>query len=343
MSLGFILLGSYFFAKTIEFAGLPKITAYIGLGFLCGPYLLDFISVHAIDDLRLIDDLAIVLIGLSAGGEIKWDNLKRNLRSYLLIAMSLSFVIFVGVGLSVFAIKEAIPLPEPRTFSSVLVCVMILSITGVTKSPAATIAIIEECRAKGSVTQAIITVLLILDIFVVVVFTILLALSKFILGVSGGVLIVEFLRLFWEIGGSVVVGIIIGPLARLFLKYQRKGLILFIFGLSVLVAELSYTLHVDSILMAVTIGFYIENFTFEGKHLLRAIERSNLPIYIVFFTLAGAKLEIDVLRDFWLLALYLTFATGIFTYIGVKLARLSHRRRRTLRHIYPLDCSLRQD
>jgi len=57
--------------------------------------------------------------------------------------------------------------------------------------------------------------------------------------------------------------------------------------------------------------------------LIRAIEQGSLPVYALFFCLAGAFLNIDALKEMWFLALVLVLLRmlGLFgaTYVGARM------------------------
>ena len=59
IALGFILIFAYLIGKKAHVLKLPQITGFILAGILCGPYLLNFLSVAAVEDLQLLDGLAL--------------------------------------------------------------------------------------------------------------------------------------------------------------------------------------------------------------------------------------------------------------------------------------------
>jgi Kef-type K+ transport system membrane component KefB len=75
--------------------------------------------------------------------------------------------------------------------------------------------------------------------------------------------------------------------------------------------------------MCLVAGFVAENFSEHGKLLISAIERSSVPIYVVFFAISGASLNLSALRQTWLLALGCVLLRGLLkfsaTFIGSRL------------------------
>jgi Kef-type K+ transport system membrane component KefB len=90
-------------------------------------------------------------------------------------------------------------------------------------------------------------------------------------------------------------------------------------------ANFAISLHLEPLLICIGAGFTVRNFSESGNDFMAGLERISLPIYILFFSLAGASLNLDALRMTWPLAVSLTVvrAAGIFgaTWLAGKLNR----------------------
>src|SRR5690625_1330357 len=71
VAVGFLLLAAVVAGQVTSSLGLPRITGYIVLGLVVGPSVLGIVTEQHVAQLSLIDDIAISLIALSAGGELK--------------------------------------------------------------------------------------------------------------------------------------------------------------------------------------------------------------------------------------------------------------------------------
>ncbi|MBI3994148.1 MAG: cation:proton antiporter, partial [Candidatus Lambdaproteobacteria bacterium] len=102
---------------------------------------------------------------------------------------------------------------------------------------------------------------------------------------------------------------------------QRVGheLPLLVLGVAFAAVALLPGLHLSGMLACMVAGFYIENFSPHGDDLMRAIERHALPVYVVFFTLAGAGLDVPALRATWPLAVFLVLLRLLLTTLGTVL------------------------
>jgi Kef-type K+ transport system membrane component KefB len=72
-------------------------------------------------------------------------------------------------------------------------------------------------------------------------------------------------------------------------------------------------------------GFIVENFSNEGERLMQSLKTISPPVYVIFFTLAGASTNLVYLKAFWLFALILVFFRLVLkhfsTYLGSWLAQ----------------------
>ena len=108
----------------------------------------------------------------------------------------------------------------------------------------------------------------------------------------------------WEILGSLLVGALLGGGVALYMRFVQRELMLFAIVVAFLGAEIARIAHVETLLTLLTAGFITENVTRTGgRELLHAMERSSVPIFVVFFALAGASIHIGELAMLWPLAL----------------------------------------
>ena len=129
----------------------------------------------------------------------------------------------------------------------------------------------------------------------------------------------DWLGLLWHVAGALPIGILIGLLASMYLRFARGNYLLFMFLLCLLMVEISAIWKIELIMMAVMAGFTVENIADRGDDLIRAIDRTDLPVYVVFFTVAGASIDFPFLAANWGLALVFFFLIGGLTFVGAEL------------------------
>ncbi|NIV04539.1 hypothetical protein GWN26_02765, partial [Candidatus Saccharibacteria bacterium] len=315
-SLGFTLIGAYLFGKIVSQFRLPKITGYLFLGILVSPYFINLLSTDIITDLRLIDNIALSLIALTAGGEFTLESLKRQWKLLTNIIGWQFLLIIGGVTGICLLLKPIIPILAQQSFSVALGAGLILSALSLATSPASAIAVITETRAKGRFTDVILEVTVAKDIIVVLAFAIVLALAEPLILPEADLHFDYLLQVMGEILLSLVVGAVVGYLIYLYIGYVKQQIFLFLAGMVLLIVELSLVIHIEIILVFMVAGFVVENFSSRGGALIQAVESNSLPIYVIFFGIAGASLNFQLFLDHWLFTLILVSARLLTTHLG---------------------------
>jgi Kef-type K+ transport system membrane component KefB len=316
IALGFILVFAYLAGSNLKRLSLPQITGFIVAGILCGPHIFNFIGESDVSNLQLLDGLALSLIALTAGGEMRIDRLKGRLRSIASIVFFQTLFILAGfIFLGLFG-RTFLSLYSGQTIAQVIAFSLLLGTLMTPTSPATTIAVITETRASGKFTDLILSSAVFKDFFVIMLFAFSLSFSKS-LTVSSRALDIEFLvRILAEVGGSVLIGLLIGMGIILFLKYVNKDVTIFILGVAFFSYQISENFGFHPLLICLVAGFYAENFSSQGKRLISAIEKSSAPVFVIFFAMSGASLDLKALRQTWLLALVCVFLRALLKFSG---------------------------
>jgi len=99
MTVGFILLIAYMAGKAVFRFKLPRITGYMVVGIVVGPYVFGLISHEMTHQLQLINGLALSFIALTAGGELRLRELRPVWKSLCTVTLAQTIVLwFVFVG-----------------------------------------------------------------------------------------------------------------------------------------------------------------------------------------------------------------------------------------------------
>jgi len=129
-----------------------------------------------------------------------------------------------------------------------------------------------------------------------------------------------------EIGISLVIGAVIGKGIAIYIKRVGHDLLLFLLFLAFGITKISLAiglfmadhfgveLHLEPLLICMCAGFFVQNFSRTGEYFMESLERAALPIFVIFFTLAGASLNLQSVLLCWPLALCIVVvrAAGIF-------------------------------
>ena len=314
-ALGILLLVGYIAGKLVKKLRFPSITGSILAGILVGPYGLALISLKNADDLQLLNGLALSIIALTAGGEINFARLKKNFKAINSILFFQSFIMIAGVMVFIIVIKNWVPFLKPLDLSVALASGLLLGIIATASSPSTTLAVIVESGVRNRLTEITLSIVMLKDIIILFLFCIGLNVAMGLVGGSeqGQATI---MATFVQISGSLGSGIVIGFIIVLYLKFVSKDTIVFILALSFFTYEILEPLHLHPLLVMMVAGFVVENFSKEGDNLMKHLESLSPPVYVLFFTLTGATINLNYLRELWLLALFIAIARVVFKHVG---------------------------
>lgn len=315
---GFVLLAASVAGALAARFGLPRLTGFLVVGVVAGPSVLGIISTEAVADLRLIDEFALALIALLAGGELKISALRPQARTIAFTTLLVTAVVWVGVAGTVIALRPTIPFLAGVPFAAVVGVALLLGIWAANSSPDLTVAVIEETGAKGPLTDAILGITIVKDVVVIVLFTLTLALVGPLVEPTQVLSAQVLTDLGREVGGALLVGAALGWVFSLYLQggdgRPRPPFATFLFAY--LVVVVAHRLHIELLLTGVAAGFVIENLSPAGDRMIRGIESVSVVIFAFFFAVAGASLDLGAVARFWIPALGVLLARGVFTWVG---------------------------
>jgi Kef-type K+ transport system membrane component KefB len=306
--LGFLLLVSYLAGRAARVAALPQITGYLIIGILVGPSVLGILPREVVEDFRFVNGVALALIALSAGGELHIGALRERIRSITSITILQILFMFVLVAASVYLARGSIDFLENEPARVALAVALLFGLVAVANSPATTIAVITEERARGTFTNTVLGVTVLKDVVILILIAVFIPLASTIVDPHEGFEFHAVLEILRAILGSLVLGLLLGWLVTQYLKRVRDYRILFILGVAFVAEYLGVWLNLEAILIAMAAGFYVQNFSRQGRRLLHALEANSLPVYAIFFAVAGADLNFSVLSSAWVFASALLLA-----------------------------------
>ncbi len=318
--LGFLLLAAYLAGLASRAVELPRITGFLLLGIAVGPHALGILPREAVVDFRLINGGALALIALAAGGELRIEAVRRRLAGILSILGFQILVVFLAVVGAVYWGRGFIPFLDGSPARAALAVGLIFGLVAVANSPATTIAIITEERAKGVLTDTVLGITVVKDVIVLVLIALLIPLAAVIADPTRPFSFSTFDEVLLGIVASVAAGFAVGWLLTQYLRRSGANRVLILLFTAFSLVSLSEQLGLEYILIAMAAGFYIQNFSKQGPRFLRALEQNSLPMYALFFAVAGADLRVDVLPDVWGIVVLIlglrTLALAASTWVG---------------------------
>jgi Kef-type K+ transport system membrane component KefB len=294
------------FNRFAKLVGLPNVTGYLIAGLLIGGSVLNIVPRGVSETLNIISDVALGFIAFSIGGEFKLESIKKIGGSALTITFfqSLSATLFVDVALLLlgFEVPLAITLGAIATATA----------------PAATLMVVRQYKAKGPVTQVLLPVVALDDAVGLVVFAVSMSAAHIFAdgaAISVKTVLVEPLI---EIIGSLAIGAALGAVVALCMKLfasraNRLSVILCAVLAGTAIADM---FGLSSLLLCMSIGALFANLTHDIDRLLDATDVWTAPLFMLFFVLSGADLDLSVLPTVGLLGVAYILARSLGKYIG---------------------------
>lgn len=323
-----IVIGSFHVAKYFQKIKLPLITGFLISGVIAGPFFLELVSDESILNLQVVNEFALSYIAFAAGTELYLKEIRSSLKSILWNTFGQLVITFsVGV-LAILLLAPHIPFLASLSHNNVLAIAILTGTIFVARSPSSAIAIINEMRAKGRFTKTAISVTVIKDVLVILLFAICLSVSNSL--VKGVELNYFFLlELVVELSATFSMGILLSKVLKFVfsIKIHQHIKIAILLGFGYVIYPLSHFIHrvsetylpfeilIEPLLVCITVSFIIVNYTSLRIEFQTLVEKIGPAIYAAFFTLAGAMMSLDILAYTWKIAL-LFFAIRLLGMMG---------------------------
>ncbi|MCS6858583.1 MAG: cation:proton antiporter, partial [Sandaracinaceae bacterium] len=325
LSVGFVLACSWLAGRIAASIGLPKLTGYLATGIVTGPALLSYLDAERVREMGLVNGMATSLIALTAGSEMDFRAMRPLLRSIAWISLVGVVGTAILLAITAYLLRAHLPFLADLPLIQATWVALVLGVVLVAQSPAVVVAIRAETGANGPVSRTALGVVILADLLVIVLFAITSTATKAMLA-GGFDWYATLLRLGWEIFGSFGVGTGIGVLLSLWQRHiGSRGLDLFVLATCFVSAEVGRRLHLDPLLIMLGAGLLVENIACRGEELRHAFADASLPVYILFFTVAGASIHLEAIPQvaFPALTLVLVRALGLLvgSSVGASLAQ----------------------
>jgi len=223
---------------------------------------------------------------------------------------------FVGALLVVYLMRDYLG-DVPTAGSRELLAVgLLLGLVVVARSPSTTIGVITETRARGRMTEVLIGVTVLLDVIVLVLAAFVIPASEALTDPAQSFSL-EFVRSLGEtIVGSIAAGLFFGLLISVYIRWIGGYLPIILMVIGLVGSAVCRHYHLEPLLSFMIAGFIVENYSSQGDRLIKGLERSAFPVYVIFFAISGAAIDLEALRDMWLLAIILVLVRAAAFYAG---------------------------
>jgi Kef-type K+ transport system membrane component KefB len=312
---------------------LPIITGLLFIGILAGPFVLRLLPTEAIPQLNFLNQISLAFIAFAAGAELYLKDLNNRLKSIKWMTFGQLFFTFTLGGLSVWFLSNQIGFMRDLDWQIRLAIALLAGTIFVSRSPVSAIAVINEMRAKGPFTQTVLGVTVLKDVLVIILFTLCFAVSDALVNKMPFEVWLVFI-LVLELSLSFLLGFLLGQLLKgllsLRMSIRIKSLLVLAIGYSIyLLAHwvhdtslefLGFDIYIEPLLICIIGSFIVVNFSSYRRDFLKIVEEVVPVIYIIFYTLTGASIKLDILVYTWGIALLFFFirlaSIAIGAYIG---------------------------
>lgn len=291
-SVGFVILAAFTVGELGRVAKLPRITGYILAGVVMGPHVSDLLSALVVRDMAVFNTLALGLIALTAGLELGWASLEKVARTLLVTLAAKLPLLLAAIGGTFVLLEHFFGFTGIETQEGRLVAAGVLGVLGIGTSPAIVLAVASETGAKGRLTNLVLGMAVVKDLVVVTVLAVALAIGQGMLDPDADVGLSSLTHVAEELLGSIALGGAIGGLLLAYIRFIHQQMLLVVVVVVLLGAEATEFLHLELLLVFIAAGFVVRNFSSKAEQLHHPLERVSLPVFVVFFTTAGATVNL---------------------------------------------------
>ncbi len=325
-ALAVILIAALVGGRFAAFCRIPRVTGYLLAGLLVGPSFAELfnlpqlISSPALNELRLISDIALALILMNIGGQLRTENLRRWKQRIVIFSLTESLLTGLLVGISIYIANLFIVQQAVTGLSLGQTSLLFGIFTGtisIATAPAATLMVVREYEAEGPITRLVLTLVSLNNLFSVFAFSIAVQL---LVSPDGG-----FTSIIYQLCTPLILGGGAGFLISLWaqrMELPSEYKILLLGGVTA-VAVISRSLGLEPLLSCLALGMILADSSPRWNRLVKALSEIDYPLYVVFFVLAGANLHIATLAHIGLLGVIYVLARTCAKLAGASLgARL---------------------
>lgn len=312
--IAFVLIVALGSTRLMKVLKLPNVTGYIITGIIVGPFVFglffnnftfdgikDGVIYQYVNKVNWISNIALGFIAFSIGTSFKKSMIKSVGKRVLII--TIFEALFASIAVIIALLILHLCMPNEVSISTVLTLGAIASAT----APAATLMVIKQYKARGKLVDTLLPVVALDDAAALILFAILFQAAT-TLTVGGDfsfykMIIKPIIEILVSLGIGIVFGFIISFLNKFF-KSRNNRLILIIFSIFAS-AGLYHLFRCDfmggfelsNLLMCMCTGAIFTNMRQDSGKTLDLLDRFTTPIYLLFFVISGASLDLTIFTD----------------------------------------------
>ena len=305
-SLGVILLLALLAGHLVKFLRVPEVTGYILAGVALGPSVLGWVTSENLAALQVLSEVALGLILFSIGSVFEFNRFAAFGRRIVLLTLAESLLAAFLVTGCILAVGQ------PWQVAGLLGAVAIAT------APASTLMVIRECNSEGPLSNTLLGIIAVNNILCLTIFIMVSSVIDFSASLAAGDPLLDTLYrslfpLVWQLVGSVALGYLVGVLLAGWAKQvtEHGEVQILLAGCVLLCVGSAMLLDLSTLIASLAVGATMVNLSASSHRLFATLTRTDPPFYAIFFVIAGADLDVQLIGSIGVLGfLYLIARAG---------------------------------
>ncbi len=285
---------------------LPNVTAYLIAGVLIGPYVLNLLPKASLSGMTIITECALGFIAFSIGDEFKLSTLKAIGRPALIITACESLC----------AVTFTMTITMLLGFDPII-CVMLGALSAST-APAATLLIVRQYKASGPLTTMLLPVVAADDATGLIAYSICVSIASGMINNEAFSPIktigIPVLHVLEAILIGAVMGILLALSHRFFKSHTNR--MSFVIAFVMMGVGIADYFDLSSLLLCMALGALYVNLSNDAERILGYIDDWTYPLFMLFFVVSGANLDLAILPKVGLIGIVYILARFGGKYVG---------------------------
>ena len=289
-SLGLILLFALMVGHLVKVVKVPEVTGYLVAGMLVGPSVLGWVTHENLAALHVFSEVGLGLILFSIGGVFEMSRMRSVGRGLIALTLAESLCAAALVTAGMLAVGQSWP------------AALLLGAIAVETGAASTLMVIRENNASGPFTQSLTGVIGLNNIFALIAFSLVASgIELMSLSSAGSVDVAGVARtlfpLVWQLVGSAALGFLVGLLLASWASQvtETGEVLILLVGCVLLTVGIAAMLDLSALVASLAVGATLVNLSSRSRRLFEALSHTDPPLYVIFFVLAGADLNLALL------------------------------------------------
>ena len=325
--LSIALIAGLMLSRVAKLLKLPAVTAYLVAGILIGPFALGklglfianktdvvgigFINEEFIEKFSILSDVALGFIAFSIGNEFRLSQLKKVGKQATIVGIFQAVV----TTLIVDAVLVILYFTLPDGILSLETALVLGAIASAT-APAATLMVVKQYKAKGPLTDILLPVVALDDAVGLILFSISFGVAK---ALSAGapnavdIAVEPLLEIVCSLGLGAIMGFLFNFCERFFHSRSKRlsmsvAFVMLTIGISMLKFNIG-SVHIgfSNLLTCMMLGTIFCNVCDFSEELMDRVDRWTAPLFILFFVISGAELDLTVFKSGWIVLIGIVY------------------------------------